>query len=355
MNVESEIDSEIDERISSAVAGAAGAAGYTVADLRILPGGHSGVTLSGLLTGPDGSPRRVALKVAPPGRKAVGRHDVLRQATILEALRGVPGFAAPEVLLRHSGDPDLFAMAFVDGDGREPVLDGTDATPDELGARARAAARMLADLHEAPLDVPGPRDEPALSVPAELDRWQKLMDAVPTELCPNATALLTALRGSQPEPLDPVLLHGDYRLGNLLCTGDRIRAVIDWEIWSVGDPRVDLGWFRLFCNAQNFPGVAHDARGLPEPTVLLDEYEQHRGVTLSRMEWFDAFAGYKMAAVMGYNLRRHREGRHHDPYQETLVPTILHLVDHGLAVLGAARRADSGALTDALPNDARAS
>jgi aminoglycoside phosphotransferase (APT) family kinase protein len=70
--------------------------------------------------------------------------------------------------------------------------------------------------------------------------------------------------------------------------------------------------------------------GMPPPAVLLAEYEKKRGVALPGMEWFDAFAGYKMAAIMGYNLRRHREGRHHDPYQETLVATIHYLVDHGL-------------------------
>ena len=328
-------ETSVDERIVVAVDAAAASAGGTVADLQIVPGGHSGVTLSGLLTLPDLPERKIVLKVAPPGRKPIGRHDVLRQAIALDGLRGVPGVAAPQVLLRAPGDPDLFAMEFVAGDSREPVLDGTEASAAEIDARARDAARMLADLHNAPLDAPGIRDEPALSVPGELDRWQKLMEAVPAELRPNAEMLMTLLRAVQPQPLDTVLLHGDYRLGNTLCVADTVHALIDWEIWSVGDPRVDLGWFRMFCDASNFPGASIAVVGMPPPAVLLAAYEKQRGLALPGMVWFDAFAGYKMAAIMGYNLRRHREGRHHDPYQETLVATIHHLVDHGLELLRA--------------------
>ena len=52
-----------------------------------------------------------------------------------------------------------------------------------------------------------------------------------------------ALRCSLPTPNEPALLHGDYRLGNLRAVGSRITAVIHWVIWSVGDPRIDVGWF----------------------------------------------------------------------------------------------------------------
>lgn len=323
-------DTGIDERITAAVDAAATSAGGTVTGLQIMPGGHSGVTLRGLLTLPGSPERTIVLKVAPPGRKPIGRHDVLRQAVVLEGLQGVAGVAAPQVVLRAPGDPDLFAMEFVAGDSREPVLDGTEATAAEIEARALAAARMLAALHDAPRDAPGIRDEPALSVPDELDRWQKLMESVPAELRPNAETLMTLLRAAAPAPLDSVLLHGDFRLGNTLCVGDAVHALIDWEIWSVGDPRVDLGWFRMFCDASNFPGASAAVQGMPDPEELLAEYSRQRGAALPGMAWFDAFAGYKMAAIMGYNLRRHREGRHHDPYQETLVATIHHLVDHGL-------------------------
>ncbi len=45
--------------------------------------------------------------------------------------------------------------------------------------------------------------------------------------------------------MDPAIVHGDFRLGNLLAHGTEIKAIIDWEIWTVGDPRVDVGWFLI--------------------------------------------------------------------------------------------------------------
>src|SRR5689334_16983178 len=126
----------VDSRVRDAVEEAVASVGGSVFDLAVMPGGHSGVTLSGRLDLGDG-PRTVVFKVAPPDSKAVGRHDVLRQAAALEAVRGTPGLAIPEVLLRRAGAPDLFAMEFVEGDSREPVLDGTEAGPAEIDARAR--------------------------------------------------------------------------------------------------------------------------------------------------------------------------------------------------------------------------
>jgi streptomycin 6-kinase len=126
------------------------------------------------------------------------------------------------------------------------------------------------------------------------------------------------------------LLHGDFRLGNALCVDDRVTAVIDWEIWSVGDPRVDLAWLLLFRDDTNFPGVSRPVAGLPSEAELLAGY----GPPLPDMDWFRALGRMKMAAIMGHNLRRHREGRHHDPHQELLPPTIAAMIRTATEILG---------------------
>ena len=58
------------------------------------------------------------------------------------------------------------------------------------------------------------------------------------------------------------MVHGDYRLGNILCEGDEPTGIIDWEIWSVTDPRIDLGWLLLFCDTEAFPGIGFPAPGM---------------------------------------------------------------------------------------------
>jgi hypothetical protein len=68
------------------------------------------------------------------------------------------------------------------------------------------------------------------------------MHTADASLRAGSEAVEAALLGSVPPPADPAIVHGDFRLGNALCMGGSVNVVIDWEIWSVGDPRVDLGW-----------------------------------------------------------------------------------------------------------------
>lgn len=308
--------------------------GQLVRDIEPLAGGHSGLTLVASLVNPSGVENRIVLKLAPPGRPAVGRHDVLRQAALLRGIaRSGAAVAVPEVLFLSPGDPPLFAMAWVDGEAAEPVLDDVDVPAHLAETRALAAARMLAALHGiAPVDAGIDEAEEILSVGDELDRWARTMNAVDPDLRPRAADLLDRLRRDLPDELTPSIVHGDYRLGNILCVGSDLRAIIDWEIWSVSDPRIDLGWFTVFSDPAHFPGASYPAPGMPSGDILLSEYERIRG-EVDAWPWFDAFGRFKMAAIMGHNLRRHREGRHHDPYQETLPPTILSLVDQGLEIL----------------------
>ena len=122
-----------------------------------------------------------------------------------------------------------------------------------------------------------------------------------------------------------------------VCDGD-IAGVVDWEIWTITDPRVDLGWFLLFCDNDDWPGVGFECPGMPSADQLVAEYEAAGGV-VEDLHWFTAFGRLKMAAIpTAYNLRRHREGRHIDPYQERLPPTIQRMVSMGLELFPATTR-----------------
>ena len=147
--------------------------------------------------------------------------------------------------------------------------------------------------------------------------------------------LLALLTRRIPEAIDPVLVHGDYRLGNIIAAGTEPVALIDWEIWSIGDPRVELGWFLVFADGANFPGVGREVAGLPSAGDLVATYSA--GAEIPDLTWFDALGRLKMAAIMGHNLRRHREGRHHDPDQEKLPATISRLIDTGTELMAPQR------------------
>ncbi|MGW1025363.1 phosphotransferase family protein [Streptomyces sp. NPDC002577] len=301
--------------------------GAPIGELRTLPGGHSGLTY--WVTAGD---TKYVVKAVPPGQRPIGRNDVLRQARVLRALSGsavpVPGVGAVD-----ETQPAWFAMDFAAGEAVEPVLDEPEVPAETARARMLGIASVLRRLHETDVHTPG-LDAPApLDAAGELERWSRTMHAVPAELRPGGEELLARLADDVPGDLPPVLLHGDFRLGNVLCVGERPVAVVDWEIWSVGDPRIDLGWFLLFADHRNFPALGRAVPGLPTEAELLDTYLDGRPA-LPAMAWFRALGRMKMAAIMGHNLRRHREGKHHDPDQERLPPTIAAMIRTAHDILG---------------------
>ncbi|WP_431875772.1 phosphotransferase family protein [Amycolatopsis sacchari] len=325
-------DAELAARVRAALA-VPGAGPLTV-----LEGGRSGLTYV-LRDGETG----YVVKAVPPGRRAIGRNDVLHQATALAALasRGVP---LPRVLARDEAEPAWFAMEFAAGEAVEPVLD-VDAAIDPELARTRmlTAARMLGTLHAVPLTglaetvaALGAKLPEVADPAAELARWTRTMHAVPDELRPGSGELLAALSADVPAAVAPTVVHGDFRLGNILFDGETPTALVDWEIWGLGDPRVDLGWFGVFTDGRLFPGVGREVEGLPTEEELGREYRTARGEdggTRQDAEWFRAFGRMKMAAIMGHNLVRHRNGAHHDPVHETLPPTIAAMIADALRLL----------------------
>jgi aminoglycoside phosphotransferase (APT) family kinase protein len=318
-------DAELAARVRASLA-APGAGPLTV-----LEGGRSGLTYA-LHDGEAG----YVVKAVPPGRRAVGRNDVLHQATALAALAG-HGVPLPRVVARDEGTPAWFAMEFAAGEAVEPVLD-VHAPIDPALARTRmlAAARVLGTLHAVPLAELeravtglGAQLPPAADPGTELARWATTMRAVPDELRPGSAELLAALSADVPAAVAPTVVHGDFRLGNLLFVDATPTALVDWEIWGIGDPRVDLGWFGVFTDGRLFPGSGREVAGLPTGAELAREYRAARGAdggTHQDEVWFQAFGRMKMAAIMAHNLVRHRRGAHHDPVQESLPPTIAAMI-----------------------------
>ncbi|WP_072803216.1 phosphotransferase family protein [Rhodococcoides yunnanense] len=299
--------------------------GVTVTDFEPLLGGHSGLTYRA-----NTSEGAIVVKAVPEGQRPVGRHDMLRQASILEALAStdvpVPGIVAVD-----RQEPAWFAMDLIAGESLEPVLDDPAVDPAVASARMLRAAEVLPLLHAVePSSIDGAADP--LTPADELDRWAKTLAAVPPELVAGGSELLGLLRADVPDAIAPTLVHGDYRLGNILSQGTEPAALIDWEIWSAGDPRVELGWFLVFADGSNFPGVGREIPSLPSSEELIAAYTGGAR-TLPDMTWFDALGRLKMASIMGHNLRRHREGRHIDPDQEKLPATIARLIDTGTSLL----------------------
>jgi len=281
--------------------------GATVTSVRRLPGGESSLTY---LATVDSAPHdRIVVKVAPPGIPATGHRNVLRQARLLAELRSTP-VPVPEVLftdegaaatVEGEGGGPMFAMSFCEGDGLEPNIDeisGRLPAGSELGARARHAARVLAGLHACDVQAPWFSDERPASLSGEIDRWARALSTIPHDFGLAWEGLCERLRATEPEPVAACLTHGDFRLGNALCRGGRVTAVLDWEIWSRGDPRLDLAWFVLSLDRAH-PAAIRVAPGIPGPEELIEEYTAARGVSAGSLSWFKALSLFKLTATTG--------------------------------------------------------
>jgi aminoglycoside phosphotransferase (APT) family kinase protein len=174
---------------------------------------------------------------------------------------------------------------------------------------------------------------------SEVEYWRPTMEATDPTLTSRGPELHDLLMSHTPDAIAPVVVHGDFRLGNILFERADLTGLVDWEIWSIGDPRIDLGWLTTFTEARDFPGAGFEAPGMPRAGELVSVYEGSVG-PLGDLRWFAACARYKMAAILGHNIKRHRDGRYHDPYQERLAMAVTSLIDQGIDFVQGRRALD---------------
>lgn len=304
-------------------------AGRGVTDVRPLAGGASSLTYVGTV-----GEKMVVVKMAPPGLPPTRHRDVLRQARIIRALGGT-SVPVPEVLWQDAGDPPLFVMTFLDGDAVEPLFDAGPANA-TMAQRMRNAARVMAELHGVDVAAAGLGDEPVVGLGAEVDRWCRALETVDSGMAPGWPRVADELRATTPTALPTSLVHGDFRLGNLLADGARIIAVVDWEIWSAGDPRVDVGWFLVNADPDTYRRVTPHLGSTPSPAELADVYAEALGAEVADLDWFQALACFKSAATWSLIVKNNR--RRVDPYPEleAMAPALPRLIDRAAHFLSAA-------------------
>jgi aminoglycoside phosphotransferase (APT) family kinase protein len=304
-----------------------------VSALDSLAGGASSLTYAGRRGN-----QRVVVKVAPPGVPPIGHRDVLRQARIIRGL-GSTQVPVPELIFEDPGDPPdvqpLFVMSFLDGISCEPLFDDVDSGPGPVVAeRFQNAAATLAQLHRLEPDVVGLASEPVTGPLDEVERWCRTLETVDPALAPGWREVAAVLRTSAPPALPPAIVHGDFRLGNLLAEQSRITAVIDWEIWSVGDPRVDAGWFLINCDPRTYRRPTRYAEAVPPVDELATIYRQAMGSEVPKLDWFCALACFKSSATWSLIVKHNRRRSTPNPELEAMAPTLPHLLSRAGELLG---------------------
>ncbi len=302
-----------------------------VTDVTALAGGASSFTFRGVRSG-----RPVVIKLAPPGVEPIAHRDVLRQARILKAL-AVTRVPVPEVLWEEPGDPPLapplFVMSHVEGDCVEPLFDGCPPAP-EVVERYRNACRAMAALHRlSPSDL-GLGGEPVIDPVSEVERWCHTLQTVDAALVPDWQGVRDSLLRCAPTAIGPGVVHGDFRLGNLMAAGASINAVIDWEIWSIGDPRIDAGWFLINCDPDTYQRVP-DPVGIAPPIAELAEiYQDELGCEVADLAWFSALACFKSAATWSLIVKHNRRRSAPREEWEAMAPALPRLLERARSMVG---------------------
>jgi aminoglycoside phosphotransferase (APT) family kinase protein len=265
-------------------------------DFRALPGGRSNLTY--LVTDRDG--RRYVLRRPPLGALEATAHDVTREARILAALAKtavpVPAVLGVEADPSVTGAP-FFVMTYVAGGELSPAgrVRAGDALVDTLVA-----------LHAVdPVSVGlGDLGRPDGYFARQLRRWHGQWEAYRTRDLPALGAAHARLVARVPEQRGTALVHGDFRLDNcLLSPTGEVRAVLDWEIATRGDPVADLGLLLVYWAEPGDPVTA-----LADPPTrypgfatrdrLRERYLSATGTDPGALDFAVAFAWWKLACIV---------------------------------------------------------
>lgn len=235
----------------------------------------------------------------------------------------------------------FYVMEFVDG---TPYRTSEQLAP--LGPeRTRAAVLNLVDtlvgLHAVDPAEVGLADfgRPEGFLDRQLRRWAKQLDASRNRDLAGIDELHATLGRELPRSPAPTVVHGDYRLDNVLIggEGDEIRAILDWEMSTLGDPLTDLGLLVMYSSPLGMPdspvSTTAQAPGHPAPAELVERYAARSGRDVSTVAWYTAFAWFKLAVILeGIHYRYtlgQTVGRGFDRIGD-LVPVF---IEHGLTTL----------------------
>ncbi len=285
--------------------------------------GHSNLTF---LIEREG--QQVVLRRPPRGPLPPSAHDVLREARLLSAL-GPQGIPVPEVLASCE-DPAVigapfYLMTYVDGWvlGRDlPAALARDDGP------ARIAAELvdgLVALHALSPSAEGLAGfgRPRGYLERQLKRFGGLLAENATRPLPELEQVTEWLAANLPPSPSPTVVHGDYRLGNVMYARQepRLAAILDWEMATIGDPLADLGYMTATWAASTDPpnSVADLSPvtrlpGFPTREQMASRYAEATGRSIEGLPWYQVLACWKAAIFLEGNYKRYRAGTTADPY-----------------------------------------
>ncbi|HEV7720915.1 MAG TPA: phosphotransferase family protein [Iamia sp.] len=277
---------------------------------------------------------RIPPTTAPESRDA----GILREWRIIEALDGTdvphtPAIAAcddPSVLGRT-----FYLMGFVEGWSPMGVDDWPAPFDTDMDARQGLAYELIdgiALLSQVDWKARGLHDlgRPDGFHDRQVDRWSAFLERVRTRELPGFDEAAAWLRAHRPLDFTPGLMHGDYQFANVMYRHGApatLAAIVDWEMGTVGDPKLDLAWVvgswpEDTSGGDGTVGGYVDMTGMPSRTAVLDRYAEVSGRPVDDIDYYCVLAKWKLAVVLEAGFQRAAD----DPVLQTYGPVVLQLM-----------------------------
>ena len=272
----------------------------------LIAGGHSNLTYRF----EDQAGAAHVLRRPPLGNVLESAHDMGREHRIIHALRGSEVPVPPTVGLCRdkavNGAP-FYVMDYVEGEVLHDDQAAGNLPLSERRSIGMDAIEVLARLHLVDPDAVGLGDlgRKEAYLARQLKRWNRQWEASKTHEIAEMEASSRLLAEAVPEQVGATIVHGDYRLGNMIVRDGRIAAVLDWELCTLGDPLADVGYLLNSwvqpdeaappTGAAELPPTA--VGGFPTREEISVRYEQRTGRSLEAINYYRAFSHWRLAAI----------------------------------------------------------
>jgi aminoglycoside phosphotransferase (APT) family kinase protein len=308
------------------------------------PGGHSNLTYLVRFGAAELVVRRPPFGPVPPTA-----HDMAREYRWLSAVH--PVFPLAPRVYGLCEDPAIVGSVFYVMERRQGIVVRHEEPaqisnrPDRRAAISLALIDSLADLHAIDIETASlthlgkPHGFVERQVRGWTDRWNRSKTTEMPEMESLARWLVESL---PPNPAQPTIVHGDFKLDNLMLdAGDpsRVVAVFDWEMAALGDPLVDLGILLAYWGPNASP-EQHDSLttvttlpGWRTPRELVDRYAARTNRDLSRLKFYEVFALFKVAVVIQQIYYRFVQGQTEDPRFAKFGERVAYLAQRAASLL----------------------
>jgi aminoglycoside phosphotransferase (APT) family kinase protein len=305
---------------------------------RLIEGGRSNLTY--VVT--EGTTKWVVRR-PPLGHVLATAHDMKREHRVISALHptAVP---VPRPVLLCEDDAVLgapfYVMEFVEGTPFRTAEQLAPLGPERTRDAVLGLVDTLVELHAVdPAEVGlGDFGRPEGFLERQLRRWGKQLAASHTRELAGIDELQTALARALPKSPAPAVVHGDYRLDNVLIgPDDRNNAILDWEMSTLGDPLTDLGLLVMYSaplESLNSPiSTTASAAGHPAPAEIIERYAARSGRDVSAVSWYTAFAWFKLAVILEGIHYRYTLGQTVGAGFDRIGELVPVFIEHGLTTL----------------------